>query len=223
MTEPTLTPAYEGEKRDLLHDRRALGIIAGAVVVVAGLGYFVVVPLLGGSSSSSDSGLVPSAQHHVAAAASPKATKSSAAPAPAAVVSAAPALNVRDPFKPLVVVAAAAPSASASASPTAVPTVASQVPTIVVVQPSAASAGGVKQESFAVKLVSVSPATHSATFTVNGKTYKPVVGTSNASAANFPSAANGPFQLESVSASGVQLMYGSEASSLTTGQSNTFD
>lgn len=218
MTQPPPLPGEQPDDaeeavslRDRLNDRRILAAIAGAVVVVAALGFFVVKPMLSGSSTNADD--APIVHHAVTH--RPSATPTPSTTAPAAAATPAPQLKVRDPFSPLVVPAAATASVSAPAS-----TAASAPPNIVIVQPSPAA------PTYTVKLVSVSASATDATqdtasILFNGAPMTLKLGQ------NFPSAANGPFQLTYVSSvsnpkyNSAEFAYGDQTFSLAIGQTQT--
>lgn len=220
MTQPPPVPGEQPDGaedavslRDRLNDRRILAAIAGAVVVVAALGFFVVKPMLSGSSNSADDAPVV---HH-AVTHRPSATPSPSATAPEVAATPAPQLKVRDPFSPLVVPAAATAAASAPAT-----TPASAPPNIVIVQPSSAPAA----PTYTLKLVSISASAtdasqDTASVLFNGAPMTLKLGQ------NFPSATNGPFQLTFVSSvsnpkyNSAEFAYGDQTFSLAIGQTQT--
>lgn len=117
MTEPLSPPgepfaeASNGRARELLNDRRALGLIAGAVLGLAALGTFVVLPALhNGTSSSADA--LPLPHHHRATA---TASAGSATPTPSPTATVVP--KVRDPFAPLLDVGGALAGGPLSGAP----------------------------------------------------------------------------------------------------------
>jgi hypothetical protein len=218
-SEPPAYPNGESGKRDLLRDRRAVAIIGAAVVAVGALGYFVVLPMLSSSSSSSDSGLVAGAHHphHVATAA---AVNASAVPVAAA--TAAPVLNVRDPFSPLYVAPTAAASTLASPSPTVQATSVATTPpkTIVIQQPgptvTRTTDTTVAKYTLVLDSVSLVGDKGSATVTLNGLKMDLVLGES------FPSTQNGPFQLNEVETNQIATFsYGDSSFAMVVGETQT--
>jgi hypothetical protein len=200
MTQPTppeQKPVDYATKRDLLHDRRALAMIGGGLVVVAAIGLFVVKPMLSGSSNSSDTGAVASAHVHPASVASPTPSVT-----PSAAPTAAPALDVRDPFSPLYSPPAGSGGSGATASPSpsagttgtagAAGTAGATVTTIVVPGPTVTRtvAPPAKPKYTLVFTKIVSASTQTIQVQLNGVAY-----TLSPSHRLFPDAVNGPFEL----------------------------
>ena len=192
----------ESSRHGMLQDRRALGVIGIAVAAVAALGFFVVLPSLNHSSAKAAAAVSHGHPRN--------ATQVTVVRPAARIVAAtpAPALVVRDPFSPLFV----APTAVASPSPT-LTTASATPPTIIIVQPTQSSSG---PSSYSLTVVKVSDANH-VVATLNGVTYKLVVGQ------DFPDAAKGPFQIMKAVVGGtVTFAYGDSTFGLLAGQSRTF-
>ena len=221
MTQPTpdQTPVESYEtKRDLLHDRQALALIGGGLVVVAAIGVFVVKPMLSSSSSDSATGTVANAHVHPAGAtsASPSVTPPAvAAPTPA------PKLVVRDPFLPLYVApsGAAGGASAASAAPSAASTTPiTQVSTVIVPEPgptvttSATAKYTLVMSGFRYE-ASGATTVEQVTVLLNGHKASVSVGKS------FPSGTDGPFELMSLTKSGVaSFAYGDNSFTLHVGE-----
>jgi hypothetical protein len=138
-------------------DRKMVGLIAGAVVLVLAVAAYFLFFAGGGSDTSTDAtGAVP----HASAKASVSAKAVPAKAKAVVVVPAAPAGTTlgRDPFKVLEVVASAPPSSSAA--PTAA---ASTAPTT--------SAGPPAGQTHKLSVIAVNPTAFTANVVVDGKAY----------------------------------------------------
>ncbi len=206
-----MTLVDERSRRELLHDRRALGLIGAGVLVVAALGYFVVLPLVH-SSPADDSAAVP--VHHAARVSAP--ASPTVAATPAAVATPAPRLNVRDPFSPLYVPVTAVAAAPTSAAPVA--PIAEKTQTIVVEQPGAtvtatAHSGTAK---YTLKYVAAA-AGNKVQVVLNGLPYTLSLGESFPNASTSPDP--GPFQFTQTVAGGpAQFLYGDSPFSMLPGE-----
>jgi len=90
-------PSRFDRARELLSDRRALGLVAAAGVAVVALAAFVVLPAVSGGTSKSSQSL-PALTHHTARVAS---TPPPSATVPTSTVTDRSVPKIRDPFAPL--------------------------------------------------------------------------------------------------------------------------
>jgi len=166
------TASRRERARELLSDRRALAVVAAALVAVIALAVFVVVPALRGSSDDETSAAgSPTVSVTVKTKPSPSPTTSAAKP---------PAVSkVRDPFVPLVAEAAgAAGTAAGVVAPGVTPAPTTTPAPQATVTVTAAPSGGV--QIYHVTLISIGKPLpgqpHTAVVDINGRDYNAVEG-----------------------------------------------